>query len=569
MPINKNVLVYGAIAIVVTIAVFIAILLIIPPNGAYEIKVSMLPLNYNPNATYPFNFTTFQILINNTGSTYVKGMQVGFYMDAQGIKYYNVSIPPHQHAYINQSYIYGANGTYNFSVIADPGHIMDISNSSVTQASLQIHVRPPQTPNLYEFLPYNGLNNTLSFSIFPKGMAFVSVAGLTYNQSTFLRFISQAPSIVSKMLFDLSNVASIANGVYSTYSNGSSAYGLWLEGELNNSDIKAIESTFSLHGNEMNISGNQVQYMKISNTTSMCSFSSGGWTKIAVYDNSSLHVTCANVVAQNYSSSEYQKLKSLADSYNAINTKLDNFSYINSTTIGLAVGVSRANYSTYRLFQNNAGSFATIFSSHPSINISKNFTCNGFVYLNNSTGFSTCSYAYVQNSAEFVNLSLVKSVAATPNYNLTVFSFVNRTTIPYAMLNAAELMYKLNLTSAYAKWTPKITSTCNFGSTPINCTFKSFNYSSGKASAVITNKLPGQIRILNVSCSDSNVQPSTKINATVVHNASVQLSFACASLSTPIQVSATETVYNMNMTYMYNNTVHKAVGFLTLANFYI
>ena len=245
MSSDKNILLYGGIAIVVVIAVFIAIAVSFQPYGPYKIDVSMNALNYKQNATYLFNTTYFNITISNTGSVPVHGMQVGFYLNDQAIKYYNVSIPAHESASIKENYTYSHNGTYNFSAVADPSHILDIANSSITSAQISINASNPQQPNLYQYIPSQNTNETYTFTLFPKGMELSSLMDIEYNVSQFKPLLGPDIGISFSIMHNLSPLLNLGNGVYSRYANGTEVYGLWLEGAMGNADIKSLLSTYS------------------------------------------------------------------------------------------------------------------------------------------------------------------------------------------------------------------------------------------------------------------------------------------------------------------------------------
>ncbi|MCL5680209.1 MAG: hypothetical protein M1465_02630 [Candidatus Marsarchaeota archaeon] len=567
MSSNKNILLYGAIAIVVVVAVFIAIVATVQPNGPYSINVSMTPVNYNHNATYLFNNTKFNITISNTGSSYVRGMRVGFYLDDQAINYYNVSIPPHKTAYINENYTYSRNGTYNFSVVADPSRILDIANSSVTSAQVSINVSNPQQPNIYSYIPSNNTNETYTFTLFPRGMEFSSLLAVSYNISTFKPFLGPDRGISLAIMHDLSPLLNVGNGVYSKYTNGSVAYGLWLEGTLSNSDIKSILSTYSFSERPFTVGNSNAVFAKLNYTTSFCSYSSKGWTKIFFYYNATEGATCQSMLANKYANTEYALLSNATALHKNEYQKVDNFTYANSTDEGFGISLIGKNYSVYSLSENSrAGNFGSILSFHPSINISSfNSVCPGFIYLNNSTGLNMCTQYYRAPAVELQNYSLSHSIAVSQNYTLQLYSFVSQNNSNVALFNAGMLFGRLNVTNAYASWRPLENSTCSFSNASIGCEYKSF--ASGNYTIRIKNDYNTSITLNRFGCSAYlPFNATTEINATIAPGKSINESFRCLEPSVPI--ASTVSTYFLNMSYGIAGKSLYTNGTLTYANFY-
>jgi hypothetical protein len=568
MSSNKNVLLYGAIAIIVAVAVFIAIVATVQPNGPYHIDVSMTPINYNPHATYIFNNTKFNITISNTGSSYVRGMQVGFYLDDQGINYYNVSIPPHESAHISENYTYSHNGTYNFTVVADPSHILDIANSSTTSALVAINVSNPQQPNLYQYIPSKNTNETYTFTLFPRGMEFSALLAASYNISSFKPFLGPDLGLSLTIMHDLSPLLNVGNGVYSKYANDSIAYGIWLEGTLGNSAIRSILSTYSFPEHQFTVGNSSALFAKLNYTTSFCSYSSKGWTKIFVYYNATEGGNCESMLSSKYNDTEYALLSNVTASHKSEDSKANNFTYSNSTEEGFAISLKGNNYSIYTISENSkAGNFGSIFGFHPQINISTfDKVCPGFIYVNTSTGLNMCIEPYKAPVVELQNYSLSKSTAVSKNYTLQLYSFVPQNYSNDALFNSAMLFSKLNLTNQYAAWRPLSNSSCTFSNTSIGCKYISFK--SGNYTISIKNDYSTPIKLERFGC--SAYQPfntSTEINTTIAPGNSINESFSCLEPAFP--VSSTISTYFLNMSYELAGRSHYADGTLDYANFYV
>ncbi len=570
MSSDKNILVYGGIAIIVVIAVFIAIVVSVQPYGPYELDVSINALNYNPNATYLFNTTYFNVTISNTGSVPVHGMQVGFYLDDQAIKYYNVSIPAHESAHIKENYTYSQNGTYNFSVVADPSHILDIANSSVTSAQLSINVSNPQQPNLYQYIPSQNTNETYTFTLFPRGMELSSLMDIEYNASQFKPLLGPDTGISFSIMHDFSTLLNLGNGVYSKYANGTTVYGLWLEGAMSNADIKSLLSTYSFPTHSFQKGNASALFAKLNYTTSFCSYSSKGWTKIFIYYNATEGGNCESMLGSKYNDTEYALLSNATSFHTAEYAKDANFTYRNSTSEGFAISLIGKNYSIYRLSEDGAaGNFASIMGFHPAINISTyHRVCPGFIYVNNSTGLSMCTEYFKSSVPQLQNYSLSDSISISKNYTLQLYSFVDLNYSEDALFNAASLFTKLNITNKYASWEPLDNNTCSFANSSIGCRYESFNSTSGKYKIRISNGFSSPIKIESIGCSSYlPVNVTTSINQTVASDQSLNASFSCKLPAIPI--SSTVSTYYTEMKYSMAGKQLYANGTITYADFYV
>ena len=134
--INLNIVFYIVFAVVLLIAVFVITLFIRNSSHVYSINV-LLAANSMSAANSPFyQFQTsyFNIQINNTGSNYIRGMLLGFYLNHTLIEYYNVSLPPHKGAAVSTNYTYNKSGKYNFEIDANPSQILTFSINIVWAA---------------------------------------------------------------------------------------------------------------------------------------------------------------------------------------------------------------------------------------------------------------------------------------------------------------------------------------------------------------------------------------------------------------------------------------------------
>ncbi len=565
---RTDALVYVGIAVVAAIVVFAAAVLL-RPAASYSVHVSMQPVGISGTALYPYQPVYFRVTVDNTGQA-ISDMPLSIYLNNSIFKSYKVSIPAHESATINGTYVFQSNGTYEFDAVADPGDLLTLTNRSAATGTLSYTVSAPQTPDLYAFVPNNGIVDTHSFTLFGKGAALAVVLARAYNVSAFVPYLGQTPSVMSMLLVDLvsSGAVNLVNGVSSTYLNGTSAYGLWIQGTLNATSIGTLLATYPFGASATNIANATAYYSRVDNRTSICAFSANGWTKLLEYYNDSLPGTCITVAGSAYTPI-LANYTSAALAVSGLGVYGGNFVYVNSSSegVGIDYNVSANSIASINFFQNAYGDFATSLESHHAATPPANNTCRGLVYTNNATNTSMCSVYVPAVQNGYSNESVVMSTDLMSDYTASVYSFVNSPYTVAAHFNAGSLISKLGINETSARWQPAFRNSCSFGNVSIGCSVLSFNSTTSAARINISNGLGSRIRINTLACYLTGARQNETVNATLAPGTSVTENVTCSN--SYVTLASAETSYILAMNYTVNGLHAGASGVLNATNVYL
>ncbi|MEM3876239.1 MAG: hypothetical protein QXP24_00725, partial [Candidatus Micrarchaeaceae archaeon] len=471
MALNRNVIFYLVVAVIVIAIIYVLASALIHP--AYSISVHL----YNSSGAnlYPFNTTDFTIVINNTGSYGVHDMLVGFYIDGSALHLYNASIPAHKSAVIYTNYTYTANGTYSFSAIADPGHVIDIPDRRAASASVTMNVSQNESGQAYSSMPNNGIISSYNFTLMQNTGPVLAELSSEYNVSMINSLLVPNKTVINSIMSDLYGTLNSVHGAAVRYSNSSSAYALWLQGTGGPGVIDKILGSFGYNSIS---ESDGAQMFDLGNGTSACVSFSGGWTKMVSY-HSAGSATCASlnsVYAPTRSAEVYTAMNRSAHFLDHVsrffyNTSAAGFSYLGNT-----FGEGNGSVSGSNIFQNNYGIFIS-YINRTAANNSNPGKCFGLL-SNNS---AVCSVYILQAAGINAPVSLVKSEELTRNYRIEMYSFVNSTEAVDAHLNAYDLIKSLNVSQSPLPWRSAFNNTCSIPINGISCGIIGFNYTSNTA----------------------------------------------------------------------------------------
>lgn len=554
----KEMIVYLIIAIVVIVAV--ALFLgkdLLAPN--YNVSVSLYGVGSNP--TYPYQTSHFAINITNHGSSPISNLLLGFYLDGSQISTNSLSIPAGESIVLLRNYTYPSPGTYDFQAVADPGHVLEISNRNATQSSLSYNILQTETANPYSSMPNNNITATQSFTLSGTGLISSAAVASKYNITLFNQLFGPGGTLPLKIVEDLYGYVAYSNGAYATYSNKSAAYTNWLQGTVDPQLVNLVTSSFGIKTRE---ESDNVSYSMLTNTTSMCVFYSKGWTKIISYYNNSNGTTCLNLSSNNYSSTESLVFINLLKNNSKLTHYQSGFIYNNSTTAGTVLDYSKNNLTVTNIFFNKYGLFlSSILQLNKTRNVTAvNYTCNGLIY--NSSNISVCSYIIppsVGNVSE--TYGLVNSTYIVPHYIFSMYSLVNETDLTLAHDNAAHLMSSLDVNETPAEWQSAYKTTCTLENQSIGCKFLSFSYTDN-ATLNITNHLYGPITLNQLNCEIAPGFKNATVNKTIAQNSTLELQTHCNLIAVPL--SSEISSYNLIFNYTYRNSTHILLGFLNVSD---
>ncbi|MEM0201837.1 MAG: hypothetical protein QXR73_01520 [Candidatus Micrarchaeaceae archaeon] len=550
MALNKNIVFYLVMAIIVIAIIYVLASIIIHPS--YNIAVHL----YNSSSAnlYPFNTTDFAIVINNTGNSGVSDMLVGFYLDGSALHLYNASIPAHKGAVIYTNYTYTTNGTYSFSAIADPAHVLDIPNREAASSSITVNVSQNSGPEPYSSMPNNGMVSSYNFTLYQNtGPVFARLAS-SYNVSIINSELEPNITLMSSILSDIFGTINATHGAVADYSNGTSAYVLWLQGTTGPGIINKIIGSFGYRPNAL---ANGITMFNLGNNTSMCTYFEGGWTRIISYRSPS-NQTCS-ALSVLYAPLRGNYVRSAINSTPYFVNYTDRFFYTNTTYLGGGVSEGSVSLSAFNIFQSPYGIFLS-YINKTATNNSNPGKCMGLL-SNNS---AVCSVDILPISGSSVPGALVKSEELTSNYRIELYSFVNTTNAVNAHLNAYDLIKALNISQPPLSWAPAFNNTCSIPVNGIACKVTAFNYTADTANLNITNNLNSSFRLNYDSCYISGLQVNETINNTIPSHSSLSSEVKCHNI--PIPLLSAMTSYNLYVNYTLDNSTHSALGSLNVTN---
>jgi hypothetical protein len=553
-------LIYVVLAIVVAVAAAFAVERLAFPNN-YSLSVVM---KTNNTATmYPYQTSRLTVQVNNTGMAQVQGLVVGIYLNGTELKYYTVTLPSRRGVTLVYNYTYIASGTFAFQAVADPGRLLNIANRSSAQGSVNVDVKPPEAPNVYETVPNNGISETQSFTLSEAGIYSASAVAQAYNLTIVDNMFSTSRGVLAVVLDDVYGFVASAFGATAEYNDGASAYVLWMQGTLEPGLVNYVVSTFRVPQSASVINGTKTSFARLGNQTSMCTFYSGGWTKILVYYNNSLNSTCLSVLRMTYTPSESAAIVIAHNNSGALMQYQSRFEYSDANVIGSSLTYTNQSVGGINLFQDAYGFFMSYVRrlSHAS---ARNMTCYGLVYDKNNT--SACSYIVppsVYNASQ--TFGIVNTTEIAGNYILTVYSLVNDSNLFAAHMNAALLMGTLKVNSSVTPWVAAFKNTCAFNSSQgINCSVNGFDFVNDTANVSITNGLGAPIKITSMACHTPGAVPSYAENAIIKGGSTASIAFPCQNIPLPVSVALTSYTLAMNYTYMGKNMT--ANGMLNITN---
>ena len=118
---------------------------------------------------YPYQELSIPIVITNTGNGPFSNLPLGLYINGVDSRVYKASIPAGKEATLYFNYTPTRNGTYNITIIADPGRLYDINDRQNARAGAVIDVLKPENADPYAAVSANGLLGADSFNMSASG----------------------------------------------------------------------------------------------------------------------------------------------------------------------------------------------------------------------------------------------------------------------------------------------------------------------------------------------------------------------------------------------------------------
>lgn len=556
----KTLLVYAIIVAVVAVAV--AYVLSTQISSVYSISVTLLA--NVPATPYPYETAYLTVYINNTGSSTATGMPLLVYLDGTPVRSYKVTLPPRSGGSVSLNYTFPSNGLYEFQAIADPGHLLKISNRSAAQGSVSIDVNAPQAPSVYSSVPNNDITYTQSFSLLQNGSAFASTVALGYNISVLRDIFGPARTIMLRTLYDLSDTINLVDGATAYYPGNQIAYTAWVQGTTTPALVGAIVNSFSVPESPTNANGTKAGFARVSNTTSICFYYSNGWTKIVSYYNASTSsTTCAGIISTTHSGTANALVIGRGNQTAMLSDIAPKFVYLNSTYLGSALTYGNGTYGAASIFANQYGTFISYLKKNAEpVNISANYTCNGIIYPANNIYVCSSGVSTIHNSSEAD--VLINETEVTQNYTASLYSFVNRSTILLANNAGIDLLLSLNLSNRSAGWVSTLVNVCGIFNVSLPCRVVSFSHTNYTAVIGLTNNMTTAVKITKAACFAPGLKKSQNVSVSIAPGQTADLMMSC--INVPIPLQTVSTTYDIALNYTQLGVAKNATGRITVAN---
>lgn len=579
---DKNILIYAAIAAVVLVAVYIYASSALTP--AYSISVRLSAVS-QPNTIYPYDSSILQLTMNNTGSSTIQNLPLMIYVNGQQIETLTIqSLPAHNVSTKELLYIYRSSGPYNFSAIVDPSHLFNVQDRAAAQASMDVRVAQVQTPDVYLSIPNGNITDTQSFSFSQNGTDEILYLDMNYSLRAMRNvFDGNVPVLLRIFNSYFPDIARF-NGASASYANGTSAYTAWLQSNLTMPDISALLKLYKYNSVNFTVNNSQAIYLKANATSSLCAYYDRGWTKLVVYNNASIGGTCEQLAGQSYSGAETNtlirelaadpKLRSYQNVTAQYNANAPIFAYVHSSLVGSSLESDNGVLTAINLFQtypnittNSVPAFfaGLISQNKPVAGTSQRVCDNGIAF--NGNGVSICS-AYTATSTGYVGEPiLLNSTEIASNYTLSLYSLINENYTVLSHFTAAELIGSLKLNESVAPWKGQIQNGCSLNSSQkVSCGFVSVNSISPIITMNLTNGYSSSISLKNVSCGYDAVPESTPENGIVVAPGSI-LKVTVPCKVTPLVgfIQFVGISFKVNATYTVNGQTMSSSGLFSFA----
>jgi hypothetical protein len=540
---------YGVLAIAVAAIAYWAVYSVL--QGPYG--VSVLLLHSGMGGLYPYNTTTFAVVVNNTGGRDISGMLVGFYVNGNAYKDYNVTVPRGQHATIMINYTYRQAGNYSFEAVADPAHLLSFGGGSVTYANASADVSNTTRPEPFSSIPGNGIVSSSVFDFYGTGLAAASVLGGAYDLAPAAPIFAPTKGVLGGVINNLYGAVVYAYGADAAYGNGSSAQAVWMLGTLAPSFVDQVISSYGLRESGLGAA----EMFAVNGSSSICVSGSGGWTKVVEYTGQ--NGTCGSLGG--YGGGEDGAYASEF----AANTEFMNYTgrfiYTNSTILGTQFGMARGSRSSATWFVSRANGY-TFVSSVGSGNQAANSTCWGLL----SNGSICSTYVLpVANSSKASPYALIKTEELAGNYSFTLYSSVNTSSALDADYNAARLIEALDAAEKPVLWVSPYRNTCGFNATWLGCNVTAFGSQSNVASVRLYDRANASITINKAACfMTAQLQQNQTAGGSMSAGGYLGLNVTCRNI--PLPAIGIQNSYYLYLNYTEGGRTSSIMGFLNTTN---
>ena len=477
---------------------------------------------------YSFQSIPISISVSNNGSATIDNISFGLYINGNTTRIYKAYIPAGKQATVTYNFTPANSGAYKFSVVVDPSNLYNIADRSAAQGSATLTVSPTEKATPYSNFPNGAESQDISL-MKPQGY----VATLYFVNFTKDFLITGSVQANNFLYPTLDVLASYINNITIShaYYPGHNLTSVWISGYINANTIDA-----AAQGQGINISQeNSVSVMNFGNSTTLCTWYSGGWTKMLISiaaDNCTAYT--ANTTDSINFSSVYYELKNR------------NISLLNY--YGYGPGVKYAG-------DISANANALVYES---LAEGSNFSniCYGLTF--NMSNNSFCRMIILQGNTTADQLNRI-----TKSYNLSIWW------IPTANATIPALNNAINLSSSYVLPGNSIAFISAYSNQciltkDITCNNPVFasNTTELRIGINITDNYGSPITLNGVACSLGGTAPLTKLDVLLASDKKTTVYMPCYYSGKEVNssiVPAGDELY-LKLNYTYNNIANTTYG---------
>lgn len=496
----------------------------------YQPQISILVKIAPTSAVYPYQTMKIPISLTNTGGSVINNISIGVYVNGNITQTYKAYIPAGKQATVYYNFTPKSNTAYSLSVVVDPSKLYDITDRQAAQNTTEITTLALQKAAPYSLFPPNPKGGQDVFYMNPRGY----IATLYFDNFTkyfYLTGSNQANNFLYPALDVFSsyiNEMVVAHAYYSNYSLAS----IWVNGYTTPAAFDAAAEGKGINTTKQN----NVSFINLGNSTTVCTWYSGGWTKLLVSlggKNCTAYTTPTN---------------------NTLNP--NNLYYLLKTR-----NSSLLNYSGYTGNLSFAGSLTAtqnaLYFESLTYNGTQDNTCYGNIL--NLSNTSYCLQALYQGNTILDKISALKGM-----YNTTVWY------IPSINTTTPAFNYAINLSKEYSFPGEKITylsayaNKCYVGA-GLTCSNPSFgsNTTTLKVNMNITNSLNSTITLNSIGCIMLGNFTTISVNKQLPPNKSAAVSLPCYNYGTRLNSSIIPigVPLSIKLNYTYNGAANTTYGY--------
>ncbi|MDE1874138.1 MAG: hypothetical protein KGI04_03410 [Candidatus Micrarchaeota archaeon] len=486
----------------------------------YQPAVS-IALGLSPSsqpALYPYQKAAFEINVFNNGSSAISNMSLGVVINGNLSTLYKVTLPAGKQTSIAFNYSPTAAGSYNISVVADPGRLYNIADRSHSSAGASIAVLAAENATPSALLPKDNISSFRQATVTNGAYLLGTYLYDQFNISTFtLTGNGQVNAFLKPILNLTADYIRNISVAEADYLGNGSVYSVWIKGYISPSIFAAATTGSALSTVNVSTNDGTATFIKMLNDTTFCGWYSDGWIKILAENGTA---PCYSIINQSVNAGAVNE-GGLGSRFSS-NLTADNATLLaNYSTTG-ASGDSLA-----KLFIVSNSSF--VYDTVSNVSSGWNTTCFGIISAANNTSF--CSSYVFPKSGSIGAISLVKTTAYKGAYNLTAFALINTSSVLSRVGTLTGMLSRLNVSGPSLTFTSGIVNSCAFNAS-VGCS--GLVYNNGTVSFTLKNNAGDGIHLNSVSCYTQASVFSTPLNYTLRAGNESDVSTPCYSFTTKL-----------------------------------